>query len=134
MTVGPGDAMPAPMLRGASLVGLAMVACASKEPPPAAAPPAASASAAGESAGRALTRSECESLAQWILDACSDHANVGNTAQTEGFCGDVARRMTGDDRPFLTDCAAHVKVIDSTCFRSTTSVRKLMDCDAQVAR
>src|SRR5579859_339260 len=118
------------MLRGVSLVGLAMAlcaSCASKQAPPAAAPPSPAPSAEGSA--RALTRGECESLAQWILDACSDHANVGNTAQTEGFCGDVARHMTEDDRSFVTDCMAHVKLIDDTCFRSTTSVRKLMDCD-----
>jgi hypothetical protein len=69
-----------------------------------------------------------------MLNVCSDHANVGNTAQTEGWCGDVERRMTGEDRPFIAECAAHVKLVDDACFRSTTSVRKLMDCDAQVAR
>jgi hypothetical protein len=73
-------------------------------------------------------------LAAWILDVCHDPTRHDGSAQAEGWCGDVARRNTQADQSWIADCAEHVKVMDEACFRSTTAVRSLMECDAQVSR
>ncbi len=107
-----------------------LAACGGQEPAPAA--PRAAATPA-DPALRALTKSECGSLAQWIVDACRDRATL-RSAQVDGWCGDVEHRTTGDDSSWFAECVMHVKYIDYTCFRSTTSVRSLMDCDSTVSR
>lgn len=108
-----------------------LASCGSKEPPPAAHAPAPSATV--DPAMRALTSSECEDLAQWIIDACHDRAAL-RSAQIDGWCGDIERRNTAEDRSWIAECVSHVKYIDNTCFRSTTSIGNLMDCDRTVSR
>ncbi|HEV3189656.1 MAG TPA: hypothetical protein VGY54_04120, partial [Polyangiaceae bacterium] len=65
---------------------------------------------------------------------CHDPTHHDGSAQAEGWCGDVARRTTQTDQSWIADCAEHVKVMDEACFRSTTAVRSLMECDVQVSR
>jgi hypothetical protein len=81
-----------------------------------------------------LSASECGSLAAWILDVCHDPTRHDGSEQAQGWCAEVARRNAEDDHSWIADCAEHVKTIDDACFRSTTAVRSLMDCDAQVSR
>jgi PBP1b-binding outer membrane lipoprotein LpoB len=110
-------------------------ACASTEPPPPVSPAAsASAAPAAESPTRALSKSECESLAQWIIDACHERSNFDRSTQAEGWCGETERRATVDDHPWIVDCVKNVKLIDSVCFRSNTRIRSLMDCESSVSR
>ena len=110
-------------------------ACASRAPAPAASPAASAVPApVAESPNRALQRSECDSLAAWILDVCHDPTHHDGSVNAEGWCDDVARRNTQNDQSWIDDCIGHVKVIDDACFRSTTAVRNLMECDAQVSR
>jgi len=110
-------------------------ACASREPTPAVSPAAAAVHApTANNQNRLLQRNECDSLAAWILDVCHDPTRHDRSAQAEGWCGDIARRNTQDDPSWAADCARHVTVMDDACFRSTTAVRSLMDCDAQVSR
>jgi hypothetical protein len=109
-----------------------LAACGSREPPPAV-PQNPSPSATAESAARALTTSECEALAQWIATACHDREAL-RSAQIDGWCSDIERRTTPEDRSWIAECVEHVKYMDNACFRSTTSVRNQMDCDSAVSR
>jgi hypothetical protein len=113
-------------------ISVALLACGSNEPLPAV-PQNPAPSATAESATRALTTSECEALAQWIADACHDREAL-RSAQIDGWCSDIERRTTPGDRSWITECVKHVKYMDNVCFRSTTSIRNLMDCDSTVAR
>jgi hypothetical protein len=117
-------------LLGTSVALLA--ACGSKEPP-AAVPQSPATSATAESATRPLTTSACEALAQWVAAACHDRESL-RSAQIDGWCIDIERRTTPEDRSWITECVKHVKYMDNACFRSTTSIRNLMDCDAAVSR
>jgi len=112
-----------------------LAACASREPSRAVAPvPSAAPSQGAGNPNRALQPNECSSLAAWILDVCHDPTRHDGSAQAEGWCGDVARRNTQADQSWIAECAEHVRVMDEACFRSTTAVRSLMECDAQVSR
>ncbi len=82
---------------------------------------------------RGLTHDECASLAQWLVDACSDRASL-RVAQIDGWCSEIENHSTSADESWITDCVKHVKVMDQECFRSTRSLRNLMDCDSNVAR
>jgi len=106
------------------------LACGSATPSPSTPPTATASNATG--AGRSLTEDECDSLAQYILDACHNRGN-DRSSQTEGWCSDIERRTLPDDRSWLKACRHHVTVIDDACFRSTTIVRSLMDCDSAVS-
>ncbi len=123
------------MRRGNICLLALSAACASREPTRAVAPaPSAAPTLGADNPSRVLQRSECGSLVAWILDVCHDPTRHDGSAQAEGWCGDVARRNTQADQSWIADCAEHLKVMDEACFRSTTAVRSLMECDAQVAR
>jgi hypothetical protein len=109
-----------------------LAACGSKEPPPAV-PPHPAAPAPTEAPARPLTNGECEALAQWILDACHDRAGH-RSAQIDGWCSDIERRTIPGDRSWIAECVKNVKYMDNACFRSTTSISNLMDCDSSVSR
>jgi hypothetical protein len=111
----------------------AVGACAST-PPPAAPPPSEAANAQGDSNTRALTRSECESLGQWIVAACHERINMDRSEQAEGWCGEVVRGTSEGGTWVTAECMKHIKYMDDVCFRSTTKVRTLMDCDTNVDR
>jgi hypothetical protein len=127
--------MPRSALVAALLAALAPLAaahlagCGSKEPPPAA--PANSASA--ENPNRRLTQSECDSLAQWLVDSCHNLGNNRST-QIDAWCSDVVRRTESDNSWATEECVKHVRYLDSVCFKSTTSIKNMMDCDTNVDR
>jgi hypothetical protein len=81
---------------------------------------------------RQLTKSECDSLGEWLADACTNRPN-SRSAQIDGWCGDMIHNVH-DGSWAADDCAKHIKVVDSMCFRSTTIVQALMDCDNSVSR
>ncbi len=122
------------------LLAASAVACASTAPKPAASPDSSSdESAAGATAkqasddpARALTGDECHALAQWIADACQNRPN-SRSAQVDGWCSDMIRGVENGSWE-SGDCAKNVKYMDSACFRSTTNVSNLMDCDRAVQR
>jgi hypothetical protein len=123
------------MRRGVLYLSLALsAACGSKEPVPAAAPASTASPANSDEPTRGLTNAECESLAQWIVDACHERANLDRSTEAEGWCSDVERRSTAEDRSWIADCTKHIKYIDRACFRSTTKVRSFMACDSTVSR
>src|SRR5579863_9032363 len=82
------------------------VACASNEPPPAAPHPVPR--PPSDPAAQSLTKAECESLSQWIGEACQGRASL-RSARVDGWCGDVERGSLGDDAPWIADCVKHVK-------------------------
>jgi hypothetical protein len=118
---------------------VALAACAGAEPSPKDPSSADSHSGAGatsrqasDDAARPLTKAECDSLGEWLVDVCNNRPN-SRSAQIDGWCSDAVRTV-GDGTWASGDCAAHVKYVDYVCFRSTTSVRNLMDCDSSVSR
>jgi hypothetical protein len=122
------------------LLAASAVACASTAPKPAAsADDSATDTAAGATAkqaadnpARPLTSDECHDLGQWIGEVCQNRGNT-RSAQIDGWCSDMIRGVaTGSWE--LGDCAKNVKYMDSVCFRSSKSVRTLMDCDNAVQR
>jgi hypothetical protein len=111
-------------------IAVGCLACGTATPPPSTPPTAKASNATG--AGRRLTSDECDALAQYILEVCHNRGN-DRSSQDEGWCSDVERRTRPDDRSWIEACAGHATVIDEACFRSTTVVRSLMDCDSTVA-
>lgn len=89
---------------------------------------AASKQAGGDNPARLLTHDECTSLGELVSDACRDsHAR---SAQVDGWCSDqVAAYESGS---WIDDCAKHVHLIDSMCFRTATNAHGMMDCDSTV--
>ncbi len=81
---------------------------------------------------RSLTKDECESLGNWIAEACQSRPHE-LSARVDGWCGDKMRGVSdGSWVPY--DCVANVKLIDEVCFRGTNNVHSMMDCDRQVHR
>ena len=119
----------------------AVAACAGAEPPPAETPSSATASQhvsgaasrqAADDPARPLAKSECDSLGQWIAEACISQPHT-RMAQIDSWCGDIVRTV-GDGTWATGDCAKHIRYMDAVCFRSTTQLRSLMDCDRNVDR
>ncbi len=77
---------------------------------------------------RLLTQGECESLGQWIADAC--HARNERSAHVEGWCSDVASRVSAGT--WARDCTKNVHYMDAVCFQSSTNPRAMMTCDRAV--
>jgi len=123
------------------LLAAGVMGCAGKASVPAASPspetstdgPAgATSKQASDDPARALTPDECQSLGEWIAQACQNHENA-RSAQIDGWCSDMTRGVDGGSWQ-SGDCAKHVKYMDMVCFRSTTDVGSLMDCDDAVSR
>jgi hypothetical protein len=115
------------------LFAFACGACASKEPPPAVAPaaPPTSAAAPSEDPNRVLTESECESLAQSLVDTCDKRGNA-HSLQLDRWCSDLAHAVT-DGSWVAKTCVPRVRFIDAKCFESATNVTAAMDCERNVA-
>ena len=116
---------------------LVAAACAGRSvPPDTASAPAPSSEATSGSASddpmRSLTKSECQSLGQWMSDACASRPNE-RSARVEGWCSDILRGV-GDGTWMTGECAKSIKYIDSVCFRGTTHVHDMMECDKSVHR
>jgi hypothetical protein len=81
---------------------------------------------------RALSENECRSLGQWLSDSCENRPNE-RSARVDGWCSDIVRSVSSG--AWVTDdCVKHIKYMDSVCFRSTNSVKNMMDCDDSVSR
>jgi hypothetical protein len=124
--------MKAHRVAAVSLAFACIAACGGA--PATEAPPAAGVTAkqASNNPARLLDATECKSLGQWMADACQARPNE-RSARVDGWCSDVLRGVeTGS---WVTgDCVKHITYIDSTCYRSTTSVHDLMACDDAVSR
>jgi hypothetical protein len=117
-------------------IAASAAACAGSEPTPSTPHNDSNASGATSRQGaddpsRALTRAECESLGELILETCT--GGNGRSAQADGWCSDTSRRVR--EGSWVTDdCVEHVKVIDAVCFQSAGNARGLMDCDRTIER
>jgi hypothetical protein len=122
----------------ASALGTSVTACQrdlpASSPPPSATPSgeAVASKQPADDPARALTSSECASLGQWLVDDCQNRSDQ-RSAQVDGWCSDLIRGVQSGSWT-KDDCAKHIKYMDYVCFRSTTSVRNLMDCDGAVQR
>jgi len=120
-------------VRGLALICSAvLLGCASQPPPQTPSP--TERQGENDVKPNSLTSAECESLGQWIVDACHDHSNMDRSSQTEGWCGDMRHAAGEEGGTWMSDCTKHVKKIDAACFRSTTTIRSMMDCDTNVDR
>jgi hypothetical protein len=110
------------------------VACGGSTPAPSAPSPAASASGKAPSSdpNRALSESECQSLGQWLAEACQTRPNE-RSARVDGWCGDLVRGVENGSWA-SRDCLKHIKYMDSQCLRSASNVHNMMDCDRSVER
>jgi hypothetical protein len=113
-----------------------VAACAASEPSPKDPSSQGGTGAASkqpaDDANRALTKAECESLGEYLADVCNSRPN-SRSAQIDGWCSDTVSTV-GSGSWVTDECVPHIRYFDSVCFRSTTSVRSLMDCDSTVAR
>ncbi|MGA2449369.1 MAG: hypothetical protein ABTD50_11865 [Polyangiaceae bacterium] len=114
-------------------VALLASGCGSNDNLNAASPsnPTSAMPAAPDPASRGLAESECVELGQAMLDVCNHRGN-SRSSQIDGYCSDLQRTIAESDAWLKTECLPHVRYIDSTCFRSATSVSVLMDCDRAV--
>src|SRR5579859_1863515 len=114
----------------------AVAACAASEPSPkdpsSQAGQGAASKQAEDNANRALTKAECESLGDYLVDVCKNRPN-SRSSKIDGWCSDTVSTV-GNGSWVTDDCVQHIKYFDSVCFHSTTSVAALMDCDSTVAR
>jgi hypothetical protein len=114
----------------------AVAACAGSEPSPKdpSSQPATGAASkqAEDNANRALTKAECASLGDYLVDVCKNRPN-SRSSKIDGWCSDTVSAV-GSGSWVTDECVQHIKYFDSVCFRSTTSVSALMDCDSTVAR
>jgi len=90
--------------------------------------PGAANSQPGDNPARLLTHDECVQLGGLVSDACRDiHAR---SAQVEGWCNDVV--ASNESGAWVEDCAKHIHLIDSMCFRTANNARGMMSCDRTV--
>ncbi len=113
---------------------LAPLACgpSTDAPPPkySGTTPSASSTPSDES-DKPLTRSECESLGQWMLEACDKQGNT-HSSQIEGWCSNVTHHVTGDGTWLDEECLPHIRRMDAACMKSSDSVKNMMDCESSV--
>jgi hypothetical protein len=122
-----------------SLIAFAFVcttACGASTPPAASPstsnPSGVTAAQPSSDPARALDERECRSLGQWLVDACENRSNQ-RSARVDGWCSDV-RRGVESGAWIAGDCVKHIKYMDAVCFRSTTGVSNMMECDNSVQR
>jgi hypothetical protein len=107
-------------------------ACGSKEAPPAESASNATSQSADDP-NRRLTKSECESLAQTIVDACNNRGN-DRSSEADGWCSEMLRRNEGGGPWVGDDCEPHFKYMDSFCFQGARNAHGMMVCDKTVDR
>jgi len=108
-------------------------ACASGTPPPAS--PDSTGVAAkqpSDDPGRALSKSECDNLGQWLAQTCANRPNE-RSARVDGWCSDIMRGVA-EGTWVPGDCIKNVKYMDSVCFENASNVKNMMDCDESVHR
>ena len=115
---------------------VAVAACAASEPsakdPSSQAGQGAASKQPADDSNRALTKAECDSLGEYLVDVCNNRGN-SRSSKIDGWCSDIVATV-GKGSWATDECVQHIKYFDSVCFRSTTNVRALMDCDSTVAR
>jgi hypothetical protein len=104
-------------------------ACGGGTPAP---QPASAPAPASDDPMRALTRAECQSLGEWMAEACRTKPNE-RSERIEGWCSEIVRGV-GDGSWVSGVCVKNVRYMDSVCFRSTTNVHSMRDCDSSVHR
>jgi hypothetical protein len=112
--------------------GVASGACGGETPPPTSPSTGVAAKQASDDANRALTKSECDSLGQWLAESCSNRPNE-RSARVDGWCTDIMRQVA-DGTWVPSDCVKNVKYMDSVCFQSAANVHNMMACDESVHR
>ncbi len=120
------------------VIGMGATACGSSQHTPATpsngdssdseTPSGAPNSQAGDNPARLLTRDECDALGQLISDAC--HDSHARSAQVDGWCSDIVARANAGT--YSDDCAKHIHLIDSMCFRTANNAHGMMSCDRTV--
>ncbi|MDP9000282.1 MAG: hypothetical protein M3O46_09245 [Myxococcota bacterium] len=119
------------MMMGSALV--AACGAGGHDAPPAESPaPAAAPSSSADDPNRRLTKSECESLAETIVDACNNRGN-DRSSEADGWCSDMVRNNTADRPWIVNDCLPHFRYMDYFCFRSGNA-HAMMVCDRTVDR
>jgi hypothetical protein len=107
-------------------------ACGGATPAPASSSTGVAAKQPTDDPNRALTKSECDSLGQWLAESCANRPNE-RSARVDGWCSDIMRGVAeGTWGP--GDCAKNVKYMDSVCFESAPNVHNMMACDESVHR
>lgn len=109
--------------------------CGANEAPPAEAPSSASPAAApaANDPNRRLTKTDCESLASTIIDACNNRGN-DRSSEADGWCSEMLRRNEGDHSWIASDCEPHFRYMDAFCFQGANNAHSMMDCDRTVDR
>jgi len=123
-------------MRTSKMVVVAVLAsgCGSKEPPPAETPAAvAPQSEPVNDANRRLSKSECESLASTIADACNNRGN-DRSSEADGWCSDMLAKNEGNGTWVTSDCVPHFRYMDAFCFQGARNAHGMMDCDRTVDR
>jgi hypothetical protein len=114
------------------VAGLLAGGCGANEPPPAESASSA-APQSGDDPNRRLTKSECDAMAQSIVDACNNRGNDRST-EADGWCSEMLRRNEGDGTWVGSDCVPHFKYMDYFCFRGAQNAHAMMVCDRTVDR
>jgi hypothetical protein len=114
------------------VVAALTASCGSKETPPAESPSGATSQSADDP-NRRLTKSECESLAGAIVDACNNRGNDRST-EADGWCSDMVSRNAGDGSWVASDCEPHFRYMDAFCFQGAKNAHAMMTCDKTVDR
>lgn len=92
-----------------------------------------SSSHASNDGSRRLSKSECESLAHAIVDACNSRGN-DRSAEADGWCSDMVAKNSGDGTWVDSDCVPHFRVMDRFCFEGAGNAHGMMTCDKTVDR
>lgn len=110
------------------------IGCGSKEPPAIESPTNAQPTiGSATDPNRRLTKSECESLGQSVVEACHGRGN-DRSAELDGWCSDMVHRNTDSDSWVNGECVPHFRYMDSYCFGSANNAHGMMDCDKTVDR
>jgi hypothetical protein len=115
------------------MVVAALASCASTPPPPVEAPSATAPQAADDNPNRRLTKSDCESLAATIVDACNNRGN-DRSSEADGWCSDMLQANEGGGTWIANDCVPHFRYMDAFCFQGARNAHAMMDCDKTVDR
>jgi hypothetical protein len=78
-----------------------------------------------ENPNRAMKHDECVELGEYMANVC--HETHTRQARIEGWCSDVSSRVASGT--FADDCVAHMKYMDSVCYRSNDNAMSMMACD-----
>jgi hypothetical protein len=101
------------------------VACGGSTPAPAS--PAQS-----NDANRPLTAAECQSLGDYLREACTHSANE-RSATAESWCSDLVTHI--ENGSWVDgDCIKHIRYMDAECMRSAGNAHGIMDCNRMVDR